>query len=236
MAIFNKKFAFTLSEIMITMTILGFIATFTLKTVGTSIQKSTRLSEFKVAYSRLDLALKNVLADDLNIAGCYACPTSGDISKYGLLISKACSAAKTSCASFEKDFIKALNVTKTCNNATDSSCLPPLLKPGTGCFTNLNRGKSFVLDNGMILITDVVDKDDEETPTSFTQFAVDVNGRKGPNKWGQDVFTLAVTASKISKDGDVENVEILPPSSCLLGSGNDGKTSAQLIEEMANFK
>ena len=54
----NKKSAFTLSEIMVTLTLIGFIATMTLSTIGTSIQQRARLAEFKTAYSKMESATK----------------------------------------------------------------------------------------------------------------------------------------------------------------------------------
>lgn len=54
----NKKSAFTLSEIMVTLTLIGFIATMTLSTIGTSIQQRARLAEFKTAYSKMESALQ----------------------------------------------------------------------------------------------------------------------------------------------------------------------------------
>ena len=228
---FKKIKGFTLGEVMLAMALLGFLATLTLRTVGTAVQHNTRNAEFKTAYSKLDLALKSVLAEHSVAGSCYACPTEDDAKKYGLNINGTCT-AKTNCETLEKYIVKELGVIKTCNNESDDSCIPPRYRTSTDCFKDFSKGKSFIMSNGMIIITD----DDK----SFTQFAIDVNGKKGPNQWGEDVFTLAVTAADTTLSDStliVNDVSVLPPSACLLGSnGKGGKSSAVMLEEIANYK
>ena len=76
---FNKKSAFTLSEVMLTLTLIGFIATMTLSTVGSAVQQRARLAEFKTAYSKMEAALRSITVEDGKIYKCYECPDAGDI-------------------------------------------------------------------------------------------------------------------------------------------------------------
>lgn len=100
----------------------------------------------------------------------------------------------------------------------------------------LKNGQAYVLDNSMILFTD--------GNNSLTQFAIDVNGRKAPNKWGQDVFTFAIKAtnSKIVNGTQyVTSVKILPPSACLPGHNENtnkgsSKSTEQMMKEATNYR
>ena len=50
----------------------------------------------------------------------------------------------------------------------------------------LNRNWAFVFNDGTILFTY------DKIPSNWAGvFAIDVNGKRGPNKWGHDVFSFA---------------------------------------------
>ena len=53
----DKKSGYTLSEILISITLIGFLATMTLSTVGASVQQRTRLAQFRAAYSKMSTSL-----------------------------------------------------------------------------------------------------------------------------------------------------------------------------------
>ena len=65
-----KKSAFTLSEVMLTLSLIGFLATMTLSTVGSSVQQRARLSEFRAAYSKMAATLINITLDTGKIYNC----------------------------------------------------------------------------------------------------------------------------------------------------------------------
>ena len=46
---------------------------------------------------------------------------------------------------------------------------------------NLKKAPTWVLSDGAIIILQ-----------GYTEFVIDVNGQKGPNKWGYDVYRLAL--------------------------------------------
>lgn len=233
----NKRFAFTLSEVMLTITLIGFIATMTLSTIGASIQQRARLAEFRSAYSRMEAALKSISVDEGKIYSCYECPTAQDKTDFGLTMNAGCSTQSSQCKDLNNLFVRAMGATRFCeDNPITEGCLPENYPKATGCFTNYGAGThAYVLDNSMIIIDD--------NGKYLRQFAVDVNGRKGPNKWGQDIFTFAVkaTASKnVLGKNYITDVSILPPSTCLPGKGvgtgkSATKSSDQLLKESTNF-
>ena len=242
----NKKSAFTLSEIMVTLTLIGFIATMTLSTVGTSIQQKARPAEFKTAYAKMESALQSINVDDGQIYNCYTIPSdegNNDITTFGLSIADLNNLEATTqqCGTLENKFVRAMGATRFCQtNPRTEGCVPdndnyPSPQEDT-CFTDLTKGHAYVLDNSMILFTD--------DNHSLTQFAVDVNGRKGPNKWGQDVFTFAIKATNskfVNGTQYVTAVKVLPPSACLPGHNENtnkgsSKSTEQLMKEAANYR
>ncbi len=106
MRLFNKRFAFTLSEVMLTIALIGFIATMTLSTIGASIQQRARLAEFRSAYSRMEAALKSVTIDEGRIFNCYECPSATDKTDFGLNMDGGCTATGSQCKGVERCFCK----------------------------------------------------------------------------------------------------------------------------------
>lgn len=232
MKIFNKKFAFTLSEVMITLSLIGFIATMTLSTVGASIQQRAREAEFRSAYSKMEAAIRNITYDEGKIYNCYICPTNENKTLYGLSI-EGCSEKTNQCEDLAASFVRAMGATHFCEtNPINEGCLPANYPaaPGGDCFSSFDSGKAYVLDNSMIIIFD--------TDQSLRLFAVDINGRKGPNKWGQDIFTFSLYAKdskKINNKNLVTNVGLLPPKTCL-PVGSAGVSSEELLKNSMNYK
>ena len=87
----------------------------------------------------------------------------------------------------------------------------------------------------------------EPTKNNLQLFAVDVNGKKAPNKWGQDMFTFAVTATEnnlVREQNYITNVGIYPPETCLPGAStadelkdkHTTRSSHQLYKEMNSYQ
>jgi hypothetical protein len=81
----------------------------------------------------------------------------------------------------------------------------------------------------MILITNTAGD-------SLKLYALDVNGRKGPNKWGQDIFPFSIKATQsVVSNGKtfVTQVSVLPPNeaSCQYASSAASKTTSELLEQ-----
>jgi len=169
----NKKGGFTLSEVMITMTMIGVLATLTISTIGASIQKRARLSEFRAAYAKMDAAFHNITADLGRAYVCYNVPSSTEtdnqVKEYGLNIAAGTTAADTECALLTQDFTRAMGAIRKCEygKLITNGCLPdnyPGFAEGNDHFSKLkydeeNLMKGYVLDNSMILIIHVISKE-----------------------------------------------------------------------------
>lgn len=233
----KKNNAFTLSEVLITITLIGFLATMTLSTVGSSVQQRARLAEFRTAYAKLDAALRSITIDEGKVYSCYVIPSNAEINDYGLRIQGAPGAKNTECLNFTRVFAKAMGSIRSCeDNPIDEGCLPENYPTATGegttCFQNYANSNVYVLDNSMFLIMNGTDY--------LRLFAIDVNGRKGPNKWGQDIFPFSIKASEskqINGRTFVTNVGIFAPGTdtCQPADGASSKSTQQMIAESAGM-
>lgn len=110
------------------------------------------------------------------------------------------------CNKLWKTYYETLTTMKICkNNAYANGCIPKYkgldeiyaashsdmsdydvtVATSSGAFPNQDRilrGSAIVLNDGMIIFTYLTE--------NATYFAVDVNGQKGPNKWGTDVYAI----------------------------------------------
>ena len=236
-----KKRAFTLSEVMITLLLIGVIASLTITNVSTSIQKRMRLAQFKSAYSMLQTALENVNSEAGHIYACYLqiAPGTDDREDYGI-DSDVSGASAKQCSEFKEKFLNNLGVSHSCeSDSVEEGCITNKYTfPNSNCLgfkSDFNKNKAYVLDNGMILI--------EASSHGIREFAIDVNGRKGPNRWGVDLFTFQIMSTGVKTIGNtkfVTDVAIMPPSTgnCLPGASADGstKSSAQMWKEMVGVK
>ena len=231
MKIFNKKSAFTLAEVMVTLSLIGAIAVLTLSTVGASIQQRARLAQFRTAYSKMEQAIRSIILDEEKIHNCYLCPTD-DYKTLHALRMTGCSPKNDQCEDFTKLFLANLGAVHYCeNNPIGEGCLPANYPkaPGDGCFQSFENGKAYVLDNSMILFTE----------SDLTLFALDVNGRKGPNKWGQDIFTFSLYATeskKVNNKDIVLNMGILPPTECQPVGSSAGRKTEQMMKDAVNYE
>ena len=232
MVMINKKFGYTLAEVMITLSLIGVLATLTISTIGSGVQERARLAEFKTAYARMETVLKNITIEHGSVYACYSNSSSG-FNEFGIDIGNT-SAANGECPELEREFVKAMGVTRACpsNNPILGTNYPNL---ANDCIPNDypknnfgdQNGHSYVFDNGMLMLT----------KQGRIIFALDFNGRSGPNKWGQDIFPFSIVASSVL-NGRVNEVKILPPhpNEDPLNGVTNVKTTAQMMREAAGRK
>lgn len=227
-----KKSGFTLSEIMLTMALIGALATMTLSTVGASIQQRARLSEFRTAYSKMDAALRSITVEESKIYSCYYKPSDSEITDFGLNIQGTITETSSECKALMSTFAKAMGATRFCESKPiEEGCIPDNYPKGTEGFESYDTGTAYVLDNSMLIFDD--------GGKYLRQFAIDVNGRKGPNKWGQDIFPFAVkvTESKIVHGSTfVTTLGFLPAKIQTTYDAKASKTTLQMMKESAGKK
>ncbi len=229
----NKSFGFTLSEIMIALGLIGAIAAMTIPTVGSSVQQRARLAEFRAAHSKAELALKSIIFEDARVPQCYNSQHTD--TTYGLsaaLGGASISAKDDGCPALTRDFTRAMGSVRSCtSNPKTDGCIPNNYPDGGNCFS-VTGTEAYVLDNGMILFI-------SKGKTGMKLFAIDVNGRKGPNKWGQDIFTFGVYPASATKSGNnvyVSDLKILPHQTCLPRSNSSAKDSKQMLKDSTNYR
>ena len=191
-----KKAAFTLAETLITLTIIGVIAALTIPNLISSYQKHTYVVGLKKAYSQLQNAMKMIPITQ----GCPA----GDLDCAGWNDNKNIEGQEFDGIFDNKRtylLSKQFKINKLCynyNNSTDETC-KKLLKH----FHDYDNIASFITNDGMI----------------FSSSGVDINGFKGPNKYGRDQFAFEIYSPSWNSYQDI----ILPYGSKLhadiLGQG-----------------
>lgn len=198
-------------------------------------------NQFKKTYSILSQALNKSVADLGYVPACNYTLKGSPSSAEGSVIDPDLS----NCSTLNEVFLNNLNIIQLCKgNGYPKGCIPkykgfediqkeknPDLSDeealeaiqGYNGFSSanvLNRNAIYVLADGSILISF----------NSFFQsniFAFDINGKKGPNKWGYDVFSFWL--GNTGKSGLI-----------LLGATysveKGGKTTRQMIKDMYDDK
>ena len=204
------KFAFTMAEILISLTIIGVIAAITLPALRANINESAWKAQRKALYSRLSQAIE--MMPKLNGYGTY----SASYDESGSLNITADTAAMA----FVTDGLQqVLKINNICDNDNLEKCgIPAKITPMTGDAINFPKKLSelnprFIATSnpqsnidtkvaGLETVNGVsvavfynpdCQMDLKETTNFYVQtkmcanFVYDLNGRKGPNKVGKDI-------------------------------------------------
>ena len=217
----NKRAAFTLAEVLITLGIIGVVAAITMPALMANYQKMVLRQQFKKAYNTVfngyRLAEVNLgfhpmcyYGDDWIGAPCLKYE-NGKCVQYGEEVNPT--SQVSDCNTLLNELKKTLKVIKTCEgNGVADGCIPEYkgrdtvyvdknpdateeeINKATSGATGFNKtiiqtkSHIWVLSDGTIIIW----YGSSPTPRLF---AVDVNGMKGPNKWGYDLFSFILTSN-----------------------------------------
>lgn len=189
----KKRIAFTLAETLITLGIIGIVAAITLPTLISNYQKHVTLVKVKKAFTTLNNAIEMAKVyygtniDNWEIIA----PTEDD--KY------------TGSKHFAKTYlIPYLNITKECEN-TDTDCQITDLKLINGNLDNTvinelpEEGYSFILNNGTLVNAYTEIKNEKVRVHLY----FDINGLKGPNRWGRDFFRIELGGNLNATDRNI---------------------------------
>ncbi len=161
-------------------------------------------SQFKRAYSNIYNAIRLLEVKEGAIPLCY-------YSNSVIANNDGVQADFSQCEEFYDKLTREMNVIKTCKgNAYDDNCVPKYqgvdtikkyedTSSITGCSgyrqnNILNRNWAFVLNDGTIIFTYSIPR--PEINSYAGVFALDINGKKGPNKWGYDIFSFALAENQ----------------------------------------
>ena len=220
----SRRVAFTLAEVLITLGIIGVVAALTLPTVINKVQSVILKNQFKKAYSSLLNAI-NLVQKDEPVAcwywdkKSYASAVCTKRNEYGTCIAwdnklsdgspvpVDYNGSFSDCNAFYANLRKTLKVVKYCErNALKNGCVTDdfrgvdkakqSLSPDTEQdpeqhFSDSkvkNRYSAFLTPDGVLYI--------RWTEASSPYFAIDINGHKGPNKWGYDLYKFVLIGNK----------------------------------------
>ena len=197
----NGNKGFTLAEVLITLGIIGVVASLTIPSLISNYKNKTIETQFKRAYSNIYNAIRIIESRDGTLPQCYYTKMNADNPfKF------------SQCADFYDNLTKEMHVIKICKgNAYNDGCIPKYQGVNTikeyeehddiitGCSgysqnNILNKNWAFVFNDGSILFT--YDTVSNNYNNWSGVFAIDVNGKRGPNKWGYDIFSFAFNETK----------------------------------------
>ena len=163
-----KRFAFTLSEVLITLGIIGIVAAIVTPVLIQNYEKQETAAKVKAAYSILSQAINDSISEN------------GDIDSWDFSL-------------LYKDFankylVPYLKISEICDSV---ACIRSKMEDGRYFrgYYELNGEKnagimySFILNNGMIVMMN-------QTTLNLVVITVDINGNSGKNTLGRDIFAF----------------------------------------------
>ena len=208
----RKLKGFTLAEVLITLVIIGVIAAMTIPSLMNKTNEQETVVAVKKAYSVFSQAYQRVIAENGEINP--ACLGENDQS-----------AGKT----LGEMFAKQLNTQKVCGHSSDEDCFGEGMYKkfnGTDWYNwNLDSNKHYKmrLSDGMSVgiygyPTYQNRGTSEALQNSIGHIFVDINGDKGPNTFGKDVFQFWIIKNGLVPLGTPEDTA--KPFSTCYGDGD----------------
>jgi len=234
---FSPRLAFTLAEILIVMSIIGFVAEMTIPTLVANIQKAQYVTALKKAYSNVNQVLIKYSADN-GCVGDLKCTGLFDLSNTQENVGDA--------------LVPYFKVAEICKG--NLGCFPGKVARNPDCSAACQRFDTFRDDNNAYRFTTTDgmavymgsgrNNCEQDRSTGVTgdmrqvcgSFWIDVNGDKGPNNMGRDIFPFHITNGRGPKlypyggrDDTVGNNGL----KCINGSNVDDGfyCTARVIEE-----
>lgn len=186
----NKRFAFTLAEVLVTLGIIGVVSAMTVPTLMNNYQRQSYVVQLHKVYNEFSQVFERYMADQkvdtLRESDIYNSPTNlNTFVRDYIKVVKDCGTSMADCFAPSYTFInnaKVINVTGTCNKVfTMASCAVICMD----------------VENGGDEVDDEGNQEGSHTTLlgSVATIEVDINGPKGPNIYGRDYFVMYVTAS-----------------------------------------
>jgi len=173
----NKKSAFTLLEVLVTLVIIGIVAALTIPSMITNIQNQQKIIAWKKAYSVIEQAQLYMISDNGSVASTF---TGIDHTAVGN-------------NAFMNAWKPYLNVIKTCMSGRillDKCYNSQFAYLDSSPIANYNSQNAGIVLNDGIFISFYRGFCGVENLCSDSHLYVDVNGIKPPNVFGIDVFDI----------------------------------------------
>ncbi len=164
-----KKSGFTLAEVLITLAIIGVVASLTIPTVVRNYQKQQTVTQLKKVY--------NALANTTSLTIANEGPVSGwEVEENG------------SAQFANRYLLPYLKVAKNCENKTTPECSFKYSVANGASSSYGSNYTRFYLNDGALIAILVRNFQSEELFYKYTLVIVDINGQKKPNLVGRDIF------------------------------------------------
>lgn len=191
-----NKLAFTLAEVLIVLGIIGIVAEITIPTLYNDFHKQEYTTSLKKVYTIFNEALVQI-ANDMGCVGDLACTGLFDSTSVSL-------------QAFGDAVSSYFRVSKNCGITTSTGCFSDSVAPnydGSGTktanySTNSTYYRFITVDGFSFAIATLGDNCGNTTfgVNSMSrvcgQVLIDVNGLKGPNSQGRDIFAFYITNGK----------------------------------------
>lgn len=177
------KKGFTLAEVLITLGVIGVVSAMTLGSIIHNYKVYVAKNQFKKVYATLSNGINLSLQEFGENANCYYISDGG--------------ASRGDCKDFFENYLyKNIKVAKICKgNAFEQGCVPDyketILKNYGGCegfsANNLKKwARVVLLNDGSIIFPYYYNS------IYYPIIGIDINGHKGPNIPGIDIFSLKI--------------------------------------------
>ena len=194
----SKKSAFTLAEVLITLAIIGVVAAMTMPSLIAKYQQKVLASQFKKSYSNLQNAINTVNLENGVPYECYTLNGLGGGYRY------------SECNQFFDKFLNKFQIVNTCPR-NQQNCRPKyktkdeVLSEGgkaanVNCSYPLNESIGYNLNDGSMLYLFYIPYSAGFNSHTALFVGLDVNGPKGPNRWGYDLFYLNLNKKSLTSN------------------------------------
>lgn len=237
---YKNQIAFTLAEVLITLLIIGIVASLVIPALINDTQKAEYVTKLKKESAVLQQAFKLLAMD-----------AGGTILNNPNFNCSGSSCKTTASANAMNDFATKLNVVKNCGN--DYGCWYTTSRkylgsgegsPNLDFSWGTNYGKA-VLSDGTIMLIDIYNNNCGDstgaTPVGSPLYksicgviSIDVNGVKGPNQMGRDYFEFWITKTGIYPTGSFNDGFTCYTNSASYNS-SDGCANKVLSEGAMNY-
>lgn len=183
----NRYKAFTLAEVLITLVIIGVVASLTIPSLVNDTNDQELKEKFRKDFSSLSQAIRLIAIDNggsfRNVVASF-----GDIYQ----------------SKYLANYMKTI---KTCVNSKTNGCWHQdgVVKYKNGSYYNRNDYGGMVLNGGAMMIWESWDNSCGYIwHVNFdvcASIAIDVNGFKGPNIWGKDVYRVFLLDKNLAPAG-----------------------------------